>query len=756
MSAKNWKCAITLGVLTLVLAAVPTRANAIISDTFTDADGTALIGRQPDINLPGDASGWRFNGDSTVWTPATNCLIQGNAAALSTDVGAMVYLNYGTYTKPTEWTISGDLTINTVTMGPLDNYKPGVGLGFFDYANSWATFGESGFHGLVLRPDGQLTYLNDLAMKQTVAWSGIGGAPFSTSASYALSYSVNTVTGGITDVSLSGSNADFSAIINDTTNVFSFPGHMGGAGMVVNSADAGGTGFVDNATVVAAAKTYTLSNGRRIILDKGIQIAAYGFFREPDSPLNIPRYLDAHYTMVEGHVDPSVLEQLPAGSLFGDRVELGTPSYWYPTYSNQMVSINVEDEPGPASHPGTLPVLLRLDQYRDDFNSYRAMFPDALMYISSGSLDEYTANPSGAGGDEDGLRTYMQGARPDMLMYSNYPEFAFTPAAREWWYRIMGSFRRVGLEGYDGTGSAPIPYGQYMTMLRGSYTAPVPCESYVRLNRFANLAFGFTYLEDWTYARGGDPTVMFKSEGDYDPTEVYHYVAGGTFNGVTYSSANLEVQRLSPALARLVSTDILIICGTNTPQVPIGASTWSAGTANTGNYTDYITGITPLGRPGFPNVYSDVLIGYFEPLLADNSGCTFADGLHFMIVNGAAGNEVTVDAYGTSDPVAVATGSAAAWAEQYHITFDFTGSDFDSLVRLSRYTGLVELVTLTHYGDAQDETYFLDLTLPGGTGDLFAFWDSSNPLPSIPEPGTMLLLATGPLGLLVMAWKRQK
>jgi hypothetical protein len=49
----------------------------------------------------------------------------------------------------------------------------------------------------------------------------------------------------------------------------------------------------------------------------------------------------------------------------------------------------------------------------------------------------------------------------------------------------------------------------------------------------------------------------------------------------------------------------------------------------------------------------------------------------------------------------------------------------------------VELVTLTSLGN---QRYSYDLALQGGTGDLFAFWNSSKPLPTIPEPSSLTLL----------------
>ena len=212
----------------------------------------------------------------------------------------------------------------------------------------------------------------------------------------------------------------------------------------------------------------------------------------------------------------------------------------------------------------------------------------------------------------------------------------------------------------------------------------------------------------------------------------------------------------------MVSTDARIIPGkvngVSNPT-PSGVATWTKGAESTGGYTDYITGITPLGKdlanPSSTN-YSDVLVGYFKPLLSDNSDATFVDGLHFMIVNGNAGGtihykvngvyfnsmglNVPVDANGVPDAAAMTANSAATMAEWYQLAFDFQSSGYDSLVRLSRDTGQVELVPLTHTFGTQ---YYLNLNLPGGTGDLFGFWNSSNPLPTISASSNMVWTGAG-------------
>jgi hypothetical protein len=288
----------------------------------------------------------------------------------------------------------------------------------------------------------------------------------------------------------------------------------------------------------------------------------------------------------------------------------------------------------------------------------------------------------------------------------------------------MATVRRVALEGYDGTSTQPIAYGHFMSNYRTSYTNPLPSESYVRMQRFGSLAFGCTFLEDWHYSRCSAtyyPT-MFSADGEGSPTPVFNYVA----------KANEECGNLGPALVRIVSSGVFMKPGSGRSTANTGVTDWMACAGTTTSYTDRLTGITPYTNSTVDgghsaSTYDDIVIGYFTPLLSDNKGATFADGLLFMIVNGAWGNSFVYDAIGVP---------ATDLAQWYHLTFDFTGSAFDSLVRLRRDTGKVELVPLTHYGSEQAKTYYLDLSLPGGTGDLFAFWNSANALPTIPEPHT--------------------
>jgi hypothetical protein len=63
-------------------------------------------------------------------------------------------------------------------------------------------------------------------------------------------------------------------------------------------------------------------------------------------------------------------------------------------------------------------------------------------------------------------------------------------------------------------------------------------------------------------------------------------------------------------------------------------------------------------------------------------------------------------------------------------------------------TGMVELVTLQQLAGGDGALHCLDLELDGGAGDLFCFWNSRDPLPTIPEPSVFLQSGIGVIGML--------
>lgn len=495
-----------------------------------------------------------------------------------------------------------------------------------------------------------------------------------------------------------------------------------------------------------------LSRGRQIILDRGLQIQAMTLPLQGTGPeipevyrgqglTNLNKWCQANFTTINvwwssAEYNLPLLAQMPAGVQWGRDYEGAwelLPAASERPYVNRLASFQYYDE-----HDQTQP---EQDDEKAAYASLRAACPNTLIYTNSAVVAGHGPTTVAA------LKQYMQYTRPDMLSFDWYPSaydgnFSFSTPSRNTWYSNMQMYRTAGLAGYDDTGASPIPYAQFLDLYRPSYTAATPSESFVRLQHNASWAFGYSMVNAYVY-NDWDVGVMFDSKGETAPNAVFNYVA----------ETNRQSRNLGPALTRLVSTDIRMIPGTYRHQdwflgsyhnhdlpLPDGISPWAAGhlhgdiNGNNGG-NDYITGITPISGLGGSavDVHGDVLIGYFKPLLAGNN--SFLNGTNFMIVNGAS------------------QGTAAASAQWYHLTFDFTGSTFNELLRLSRDTGKLEAIPLTHLSGAQ---YYLDLDLPGGTGDLFGYWNSGTPLPSVPEPGTLMLSLIGLIGMMALAQRKRR
>jgi hypothetical protein len=455
-----------------------------------------------------------------------------------------------------------------------------------------------------------------------------------------------------------------------------------------------------------------VSDGRRIILERGLQIQSLGFVDStPLPPANYSTWANAHFTTFSSWYDTNSEKKLVWTMPWSRWMRTDGTNPLTNNELNQhipeLVSLQYGDELNQDT-TGTLDATTT-NAIASAFTSWHAQYgSDFLAYTNFG------ANNASKSLTPAALATFQQAANPDMLMFDAYPRQYVTMST---WYTETAKYRAAGLAGNDGTGTKPIPYGQYLDLYRTSYGASQPSESFVRLQEFASWAFGYTFVTAFVYNKPNNTGVyptLFASDGDGSPTPVYDQIA----------EANRQSLNLGPALVRLTSSDVWMIPGSG-KSIPAGVAAWSVGAG--GN--NFITSITPVTSPGggASASYSDILIGYFEPLLADNSDFPFADGTHFMLVNGST------------------SGSAAGSAQWYHLTFDFGSSGFDSLQRLSSDTGLIEQIALTHLTGSQ---YALDWDLEGGTGDLFRFWNST-----VPEPAGLTIL---PVALVLTARARRR
>ncbi len=221
--------------------------NLLILDTFQGAAGASYPSHAPDINIPGGIYAFQNSASTSVST------LKGNGTAvIGPDIGAGLPISSnGTYTKPTTMTISAGLQVGTI--GTDSDIWRGIGLGFYSaMSTAGGQHGYSDFFGVVLTPVGALDLVEDIGtlgntkhLLESVPWSGVGGAAFSTSNTYTLTYTINTLTGGISGVSLSGSNANFSPINNDTNGIFTDT-NTAYAGFTGSAPSTGTFGLVSN------------------------------------------------------------------------------------------------------------------------------------------------------------------------------------------------------------------------------------------------------------------------------------------------------------------------------------------------------------------------------------------------------------------------------------------------------------------------------------------------------------------------------
>ncbi|AHF92776.1 hypothetical protein OPIT5_23880 [Opitutaceae bacterium TAV5] len=171
-------------------------AAVVIHDAFTTGTLEKGLNRQPDtintLNLTW-SSGWQGSGTQI---PSLE------DGRLRTGFNSWHYLdisNSATLTKPTEITLSADLTVNNIAQ---NNSGAGVALGF--YSATTMASAQQHFNGLILEGEypantGRISiWINGTRIDAYTI------ADFDKAASYNLKYTVNTSTGSITSVYLNG------------------------------------------------------------------------------------------------------------------------------------------------------------------------------------------------------------------------------------------------------------------------------------------------------------------------------------------------------------------------------------------------------------------------------------------------------------------------------------------------------------------------------------------------------------------------
>jgi hypothetical protein len=460
-----------------------------------------------------------------------------------------------------------------------------------------------------------------------------------------------------------------------------------------------GLGFSADSALALAQ----LSRGHNILLGRGLQIQASC----PEIPATFENWDASNFTgaFFWGTYPTTIMPPAP-GVPWGVsyRAMAGQiPNGTWDRYASQLTFFQYFDEQDVTDQAD-------LAALRTAMDSFHVSQPQTITYTNQWGSQHSAAQ----------IQTYMQQVHPDMLCFDTYPfNGSLTGGSPTAYYSYMEKYRKCGLAGNDGTGTTPIPVAFWTSDNSGHPRSG----SEERLNSFSGWAFGCKAMILFNYTGGA----MFPEHSSTtNPTPNFYRAA----------ETNQQSDNLGPALVRLLSTDVHMKMGKHsvglaqvTNTLPTGVASWHS------EAVPYITGIsaTNLGSKN-SGLAGDVIVGSFKPLDASFTNAGHANDAYFMIVNGL------------SD----ATGSAADCRQTVHVEFDFGASGIDSLLRLSRDTGCVEQVSLTHLTGSQ---YSLNLTLDGGTGDLFKF--DNGGLFVIPEPGTMCLLGNV-LGVLAVWGLRRR
>jgi len=437
---------------------------------------------------------------------------------------------------------------------------------------------------------------------------------------------------------------------------------------------------------------FSLDRGHSILLEKGFQIQGlcspqmWGGGWPPVPPVqkpNMARFLESNFTGLN-------LLGNPYPELYFDE----KPDIQWGRWANYNPSLRPEELP-------YLPTMVGF-QYSDEENiGDPNVLEDANNWFRATQLNYPNvisfANQYGSQNTLAELQNFMVYCKPDMVCFDAYPFEGpyLSTYSGAWYYSNLAAYRTLGLGGHDGTGAEPIPYAMYLeTYARAGHT---PSESEMRLNMFSALTFGYKFVQAFVYTSAWDggpmPSILFTSLDDQNPTAKFYEMA----------EINREARNLGSTLVRLLSKDLGVIKGIHaidggTEENNVPVKVWIA---NDPNNDPYITNITATYIES-PTTRGDVFVGYFKPLVESDDGPDYENEIYFMLFNGQC------------DPIA----DSNQTRQNIRINFDFGSSGITSLQRLNRDTGNVETVTLANDGGSK---YHLDLTLPGGTADLFKF-----------------------------------
>jgi autotransporter-associated beta strand protein len=457
----------------------------------------------------------------------------------------------------------------------------------------------------------------------------------------------------------------------------------------------------------AWAQIASLDKGHQLLLNSGLQI--WGLNTDMQYSFNYNNLAGANMNAVMWGYDQSSPGVLSSGQHWAKWIQ---PDPAQSGYTSPANSLNSTEQ----AHYADLQAIQVGDEQQADlenssgytkqwFDAARSghYFDDKLLYINSTFVNSVP-----------NFLNFIAAANPDAISWDAYP-FGTTGVYPYNWLGKSQIYRRAALGSYIGaSGTAPRPYGLWLQTYHGGDGARDPGELEMRWQQFTAWTLGYTFVDAFT-AGGGNTSLFVAGNGNSPNQPIYNQ----------FKETSRQSKNLGPALTHLISYGYgpNIVLGQDpsgaTNPVPIDWPTFNPANAPTNQ--QYLKTVSALnlgtknnGHPG------DVYVGFFNPLLA-----AYGDPIgeaYFMVTN-------ALGAY-LQDP----TLTVSDCTQQITMDFDFGASGINSLQRLRRSDGQVEVVPLTHLTGNQ---YRLSYNLEGGTGDLFKYNDGT-PFVGI-DPAILLL-----------------
>ncbi|OQA66469.1 MAG: hypothetical protein BWY37_01448 [Firmicutes bacterium ADurb.Bin262] len=445
----------------------------------------------------------------------------------------------------------------------------------------------------------------------------------------------------------------------------------------------------------------TLSEGNRIIMEKGIVLQAWvpsDTSGERCIPAGELKQLGFGPSYYEGSMFNAALHAAEPGFLWGlaQAPTGGGSSSFEPTgeewmtpaqlqYADRLVSVCIGDENAYSDRQ-----VLIFKQWFDDF---RQRHPGVLMH-SNQWCNQWTRKQ---------MAEYMRVARPDLLTFDSYYFDIGANPTPDW---KMGAvladsinFVRVpAMAGWDGSGRQPIPFGQYLLGYKTGDSPPATgryeiTESQKRATANMTLTMGGKWLNLFRIIYNADMFLLFDSEGR--PTRHFD----------EYAQINRETRNLSPHLVKLQTTDVRVVRGLHKALGIIADNVRPKTVRDFTPCAKYALDNIAVVNTGAENdgLSGDVYIGYFAAL----PGVSFESGKsrrYFAVCNAlTSGNGLLPEQQ---------HGSSAETAQQITLSVDAaTGKNLYYVDALTGQTVPVETST--------GEVAF---TLGGGDMRLF-FWE---------------------------------